>query len=149
MNSQLTWDTLTILQAELSPIAGIRLQLSPAEENNIFSVLERHPLDYRRKLHILGLFIIVTRAMQRHLESPANHQELIRSILDGDYLHSFYLQFAMKTGELDLVAHLAPAIKRIQIRRAAGDYTKEDFAAHIDQYLTREARQDSRTSKAI
>lgn len=99
----------------MSPIAGIQLYLSPAECEQLLSVLERHDLEYDRKVHLLGIYTILTVAAQRHMECVPHHPDLTRSILDGDYLYSFYLQFAVKCRELDLVAYLAPSIKKCKL----------------------------------
>ncbi len=149
MNRQLIEDTFRLLQAEMSPIAGIQLQLSPAEFEQLLSVLERHDLEYNRKVHLLGIHTILTLAAERHMECAPHHPDLTRNILDGDYLYSFYLQFAVKYRELDLVTYLAPSIKKMQIRRSNGDFAEENPAAGMEQFLNQERRQQNRTSKAI
>lgn len=149
MNKQLIEDTLRLLQAEMSPIAGIQIELSPAESEQLLSVLERHDLEYDRKVHLLGIYTILTLASERHMECIPHHPDLTRNILDGDYLYSFYLQFAVKCRELDLVAYLAPSIKKMQIRRSNGDFAEHNPAAEIEQFLIQERTQRSRTSKAI
>lgn len=149
MNSTLIVDTLRLLQAEMSPIAGIKLDLTPSDWKPLLTVLERHDLEYDRKVHLLGIYTILTVAAKRHMECVPHHQDLTRSILDGDYLYSFYLQFAVKYRELDLVAYLAPSIKQLQIKRANGDLTEHQPAAGIDQFLLQERKPQSRTSKAI
>lgn len=149
MNRKLIEDTFRLLEAETSPIAGIQLHLSPAECEHLLSVLERHDLEYERKIHLLGIYTILTVAAKRHMECVPHHPDLIRNILDGDYLYSFYLQFAVKYRELDLVAYLAPSIKKLQIARSNGDFSEQNPAAGIEQFLIQERRQRSRTSKAI
>lgn len=149
MNRQLIEDTFRLLQAEMSTIAGIQLYLSPAECEQLLSALERHDLEYNRKVHLLGIYIILTVAAQRHMECVPHHPDLTRNILDGDYLYSFYLQFAVQCRELDLVAYLAPSIKKMQIRRANGDFSEQNPAEGIEEFLLQEHRQQGRTSKAI
>ncbi|MNO61672.1 hypothetical protein D3C76_523260 [compost metagenome] len=149
MNRKLIEDSFRLLQAEMSPIAGIQLHLSPAECEQLLPVLERHDLEYDRKVHLLGIYIILTVAAQRHMECTPYHPDLTRNILDGDYLYSFYLQFAVKCRELDLVAYLAPSIKKMQIARSNGDFADQNPAAGIEEFLIQEQRQQSRTSKAI
>ncbi len=149
MNRQLIEDSIRQLQAEMSPVAGIQLDLSPAECERMLAVLERHDLEYDRKLHLLGIYSILTLAAERHMECVPHHPDLTRNILDGDYLYSFYLQFAVKCRELDLVAYLAPSVKKMQIRRSNGDFAEYNPAAGIDEFLLQESRQRSRTSKAI
>jgi hypothetical protein len=149
VNKQLIEDTLRLLHTEMSPIAGIQLQPSPAACEQLLSVLERHDLEYNRKVNLLGIYTILTLAAERHMECIPHHPDLTRNILDGDYLYSFYLQFAVKCRELDLVAYLAPSIKKMQIRRSNGDFAEQDPAAGIEQFLIQECRQRSRTSKAI
>ncbi|WP_019913858.1 hypothetical protein [Paenibacillus sp. HW567] len=149
MNRKLIEDTFRLLEAEMSPIAGIQLHLSPAECEQLLSVLERHDLEYDRKIHLLGIYTILTMAAGRHMECVPHHPDLTRNILDGDYLYSFYLQFAVKCRELDLVAYLAPSIKKLQIARSNGDFSEQNPAAGIEQFLIQERRQRSRTSKAI
>ncbi|CQR52057.1 hypothetical protein JI735_11530 [Paenibacillus sonchi] len=149
MNRKLMEDSFRLLQAEMSPIAGIQLHLSPAECEQLFSVLERHDLEYDRKVHLLGIYIILTVAAERHMECAPHHPDLTRNILDGDYLYSFYLQFAVKCRELDLVAYLAPSIKKMQIARSNGDFADQNPAAGIEEFLIQEQRQQGRTSKAI
>ncbi|NUU61753.1 hypothetical protein [Paenibacillus agri] len=149
MNNQLAQETFRLLQADMSPIAGIQLHLSPVECEQLLPVLERHDLEYSRKVHLLGIYIILTLAAKRHMECVPHHPDLTRNILDGDYLYSFYLQFAVKTRELDLVAYLAPSIKKMQIRRANGNFAEENLAVIMEEFLVREQRQQGRTSKAI
>ncbi|WNS41758.1 hypothetical protein [Paenibacillus sp. MMS20-IR301] len=149
MNKKLIEDTFRLLQAEMSPVTGIQLSLSPAECEQLLSVLERHDLEYDRKVHLLGIYIILTVAAERHMECVPHHPDLTRNILDGDYLYSFYLQFAVKCRELDLVAYLAPSIKKMQIRRSNGEFTEQNPAREFDEFLLQERRQRSRTSKAI
>jgi hypothetical protein len=149
VNKKLIEDTFRLLQAEMSPIAGIQLYLSPAECEQLLSVLERHDLEYDRKVHLLGIYTILKVAAQRHMECVPHHPDLTRNILDGDYLYSFYLQFAVKCRELDLVAYLAPSIKKMQIGRSNGDFTEHNPAQGFDEFLIQERRQGSRTSKAI
>lgn len=149
MNRKLMEDTFRLLQAEMSKVAGIQLSLSPAECEQLLSVLERHDLEYDRKVHLLGIYTILTVAAQRHMECVPHHPDLTRNILDGDYLYSFYLQFAVKCRELDLVAYLAPSIKKMQIGRSNGDFSEQNPAQEFDEFLLQERRQRSRTSKAI
>lgn len=149
MNQKITQDTFRLLQAEMSTIAGIQLSLSPAECEQLLSVLERHDLEYDRKTHLLGIYIILTVAATRHMECVPHHPNLTRNILDGDYLYSFYLQFAVKCRELDLVAFMAPSIKKMQIERSNGEFTEHNPARTLDEFLIQERRQRSRTSKAI
>ncbi|WP_238650820.1 hypothetical protein [Paenibacillus piscarius] len=149
MNNKLFEDTLRLLQAEMSEVAGIQLSLSPAECEPLLPVLERHDLEYDRKVHLLGIYIILTVAAQRHMECIPHHPDLIRNILDGDYLYSFYLQFAVKCRELDLVAYMAPMIKKMQIERSNGEFTERHTAREFDEFLIQERKQRSRTSKAI
>jgi hypothetical protein len=149
VNRQLTQDTFRLLQADMSPIAGIQLHLSPVEYARLLTVLDGHDLEYSRKVHLLGIYTILTLAASRHMDCAPHHPDLTRNILDGDYLYSFYLQFAVKYRELDLVAYLAPSIKKMQIKRANGDFAEENLAASMEQFLTRERRQQGRTSKAI
>ncbi|ETT78742.1 MULTISPECIES: hypothetical protein [Paenibacillus] len=149
MNQKIAQDTFRLLQAEMSKIAGIQLSLSPAECEQMLSVLERHDLEYDRKTHLLGIYTILTVAAQRHMECVPHHPDLTRNILDGDYLYSFYLQFAVKCRELDLVAYMAPSIKKMQIARSNGEFTEHNPARELDEFLIQERRQRSRTSKAI
>ncbi|WP_025691032.1 hypothetical protein [Paenibacillus zanthoxyli] len=147
MNRQLIGDTIRLLQAELSPIAGIQLTLSPGEGEDLLPVMEGFNLEYSRKLHLMGIYIILTQAARYHMECTANHQGLIRSVLDGDYLYSFYLQFAIKYRELDLVVHLAPFIKQQQIRRSNGDYAELNLTAEIGQFLNAESKNTANRKK--
>jgi len=149
VNRQLIEESLRLLQADMSPIAGIQLQLSPAECGRLLPVLERLNVEDSRKAPLLGIYIILTSAAQRHMECTPYHPNLTRNILDGDYLYSFYLQFAVKYRELDLVAYLAPSIKKMQIRRSNGDLAEFNLAAGMEQFLLQERRQESRTCTAI
>ncbi|NGM84417.1 hypothetical protein G5B47_18565 [Paenibacillus sp. 7124] len=149
MNRQLIGDTLRLLQAELSPIAGIQLPFSPAEGDGLLSVMDSYNLEYSRKMHFMGMYIILVLAARRHMECAEDHPDLIRNVLDGDYLYSFYLQFAIKHRELDFVVFLAPYIKQQQVRRANGDYTELDLTALIGQFLNAEFKKKRRSEKAI
>lgn len=149
MNRQLIEDSFRLLQANMSPIAGIQLQPSPAECERLLSVLESHNVVDSRKAPLLGIYIILTAAEQRHADCAPFHPNLTRNILDGDYLYSFYLQFAVKYRELELVAYLAPSIKKMQIRRSNGDLAEMNLAVGMEQFLIQEHRQQNHTSKAI
>lgn len=149
MNRQLIGDALLLLQSELSPIAGIQLSLSPGGVEKLPAILEDYNLDYGRKLRLLGLCIILDLAAGRHMQCSVDHPDLVRNVLDGDYLYSFYLQFAIKHRELDLVVYLAPFIKRQQIARANGDFAEADYARLIGRFLQTGTKKNGRLAKAI
>lgn len=150
MNKQLIEDSHRLVQDHVSPITGIELHtLSPVDCRPMLSILEHPELEYERQVHLLGIFIILSLAADRHLESSEGHPDLTRSILDGDYMYSLYLQFAIQYRELDLVAYLAPDIKRMQIRRSLGDFAHVDLTSGFRQFLAAERKERRRASKAI
>lgn len=149
MNRHLTQDALLLLQAELSPIAGIQLSFEAEEGDRLLAVLDGFEMDARRRVCLAGLYIILTEAARSHMKCNHDDQDLVRHVLDGDYLYSFYLQFAIQHRELDLVAFLAPYVKRQQIARSCGQDGETDYARLIGQYLVKEFKKSGRPAKAI
>lgn len=119
---ELIQDTFHMLQREISPDTGIQLNLPCEEAEEMASLLLEYGLPALRKTRLLSIYIAIKLALLRHSEcdDSLNGEKLTRSVLDGDYLYSFYVQLCLQWDEHDLLVRLAPVIKQIQIRRIEG-----------------------------
>lgn len=141
MKTKLMNDTFRFLQQEISPVAGIILDLSCQDLNRLISVMDPHHLSMRRQTVLLALYSLLIMAEDRHRNCSSNDADLTKRILDGDYLYSLYLQVAVKYKETGLAGHLAPVLKRQQIAFAEGKAAQLDIASHFDAFLCREYKQ--------
>ncbi|WP_249413037.1 hypothetical protein [Paenibacillus antibioticophila] len=122
---ELIQDAFQTLQREISPDTGIQLDMPCEEAEEMANLLFEYGLPTLRSTRLLSIYIAIKIALLRHSDfSNSLHGEnLTRKVLDGDYLYSFYVQLCLQWNEYDLLAHLAPVIKQIQIRRIEGsDY---------------------------
>lgn len=122
MNRELIQDACRLLQGELSPEAGIILDITHDDAAPLANLLEQYGMTAVRQCRLLAIYIAIKLALQRHsgCEDAVPGEELIRKVLDGDYLYSFYLELCLKWEEYDLLSYLAPVIKQIQIKRVEG-----------------------------
>ncbi|WP_068782840.1 hypothetical protein [Paenibacillus phocaensis] len=119
---KLIHDAYRLLQSELSPESGIKIDLPYEEATKLASILEPYDMTPLRQCQQLSIYIAIKLALQRHGECSAlaPGETLTRKVLDGDYLYSLYVELCLKWEEYDLLAHLAPMIKQLQIQRAEG-----------------------------
>lgn len=122
MKPVLFQDACRLLQGELSPEAGIHPDITAEEVEPLANLLEQYDIPRVRQRRLLTIYIAIKLALQRHsrCDHAAAGEELTRLVLDGDYLYSFYIGLCLKWEEYDLLSHLAPIIKQIQIKRAEG-----------------------------
>ncbi|MNJ70256.1 hypothetical protein D3C77_666990 [compost metagenome] len=73
---------------------------------------------------------------------------LTRKVLDGDYLYSFYVQLCLRFEEFDFLAHLAPVVKQIQIKRVEGQPEDERLIKGMEIFLRLEHHRNN-TREAI
>ncbi|XOS90533.1 hypothetical protein ACLMAB_16600 [Brevibacillus laterosporus] len=66
---------------------------------------------------------------------------MTKDILDGDYLQSFYYEYACKHGEKELVNFLAPILKQIQIRLIQGKSIERILFQRIEKFLAKTDQQ--------
>ncbi|RCX13581.1 hypothetical protein DFP94_12028 [Fontibacillus phaseoli] len=150
MNYELIQDACHLLQSELSPETGIRVTISDQDVRPFIFLLEQYDMPAIRRLRLLSIYIAIKLALQRHgdCESSDSGEVLTRKVLDGDYLYSFYLQLCLGWQEIDLLIHLAPVIKQIQIKRASGKSEDERLLKGWELFLQLE-NNPSRQSRAI
>ncbi|WP_018749802.1 hypothetical protein [Paenibacillus sanguinis] len=150
MNHHLIQDAYRLLQGECSPEAGIIVDLPALEAAPMAILLEQYDMNAERQCRLLTIYIAIKLALQRHrdCEHLAAGEELTRRVLDGDYLYSFYVELCLKWEEYDLLSHLAPVIKQIQIKRAEGRPEDERLLKGWELFLRLEHNR-STASQAI
>ncbi|MGG6311528.1 hypothetical protein [Paenibacillus macerans] len=150
MNQQLIQDAYRLLQGELSPEAGIVLDLRQEEVAPLANLLEQYDMTAARQCRLLTIYVAIKLALHRHSECEftASGDELTRKVLDGDYLYSFYLELCLKWEEYDLLSHLAPILKQIQIKRVEGRPEDERLLKAWELFLQLENNR-STASRAI
>ncbi|MCR8844676.1 adenylate kinase and related kinase [Paenibacillus sp. SC116] len=127
MITQFIQDMYEQLERELPQQAGIQLS---ADLHNIrlqdMAVRLHHvEMAHKERLALLGCYALVLLSLRIHDQLPTDPAAAGRSVLDGDFIMSFYLQFALRHGFIDLIAELAPVIKQVQIKRAEQKLTDE------------------------
>lgn len=137
MNVELIQNASHLLRGELSPEAGIELDLPIAAIQPYALLLEQSDMPALRRQRLLSIYIAIKLALQRHgeCEGTGGGEALVRKVLDGDYLYSLYVQLCLKWGEIDLLAKLAPVIKQLQIQRAEGPVDDDRLLTSLDQYV--------------
>lgn len=150
MKSELFQDALLLLQKEISPETGIILDLKEEDVLPLIDLLQQYPLSPHRQHRLLSIYIAIKFALLRHecCTESASGEQLTRSVLDGDYLYSLYMQLGLKWEEYDLLTHLASLIKRIQINQVEGTPVEDLLLTGWGVYLQLEDRR-KRSSKAI
>lgn len=119
---ELIQDAFQTLHREISPDTGIQLNMPCEEAEEMADLLLEHDLPTLRSTRLLSIYIAIKIALLRHSDfsDALNGEQLTRKVLDGDYLYSFYVQLCLQWNEYDLLTHLAPVIKQIQLRRIEG-----------------------------
>lgn len=137
MNVELIQNASHLLRGELSPEAGIELDLPIAAIQPYALLLEQSDMPMLRCQRLLSIYIAIKLALQRHgeCEGTGGGEALVRKVLDGDYLYSLYVQLCLKWGEIDLLAKLAPVIKQIQIQRAEGQADDDRLLTSLELYV--------------
>lgn len=137
MNPKLIEDAYRLLQGELSPETGIIVDLPYPEAAPLATLLEQYDMPQVRQCRLLSIYIAIKLALQRHSEcsSLAPGETLTRKVLDGDYLYSFYVELCLQWEEFNLLGHLAPIIKQLQIKRAQGHPEDERLLKAWERFL--------------
>ncbi|MFD1177386.1 hypothetical protein ACFQ3W_13910 [Paenibacillus puldeungensis] len=150
MKLKLFQDACHLLQGELSPEAGIHLDLSQEEVAPLVNLLEQYDMPTVRQCRLLSIYIAIKLALQRHIgcDNTESGEFLTRKVLDGDYLYSFYVQICLKWEEYDLLSYMAPVIKQIQIKRVEGRPEDDRLLKGWELFLQLENNRRP-TSKAI
>ncbi|ARF68069.1 hypothetical protein B7C51_09855 [Paenibacillus larvae subsp. pulvifaciens] len=120
MDTQLITKTIRQLHKELSPEAAIVLDQTEYLARDLAEQLSRTGMPEERKIAVLGCYIVLQLALERHSGLQADNPGLTKRILDGDYLLSFYYDFAILHKETGLTEFLASVNKNIQIQQALG-----------------------------
>ncbi|AWB43247.1 hypothetical protein DCC85_02705 [Paenibacillus sp. CAA11] len=147
--TELIQDAINLLQGELSPEAGIVLDISQEQLLPMAQMLQRSSITKTRQTRLLSLYLAIKFALLRHDCCQGSGMELTRSVLDGDYLYSFYMQLALKWGEYDLLQALARTVKQIQIHRTEGHPADELLLKGMKNFLQLEAERNHPTVQAI
>lgn len=141
-------DAFHILKGELAPEAGISLDLKEDDVLPMCNLLERYDLPALRQCRILSIYSAIKIALLRHSSTSCSGEELTRKVLDGDYLYSLYVQLCLKWEEYNLLSHLAPIIKVIQIKRADCKPEDDRLIKGFELFLQLELNRSTR-SQAI
>ncbi|MDU4698527.1 MAG: hypothetical protein E6Y08_22170 [Paenibacillus sp.] len=147
MKFQLIQDAYRLLQGELSPEAGIQIDLPYEEATPLADLLLQYDMTPALQRQRLSIYIAIKLAMQRHSEcsSLAPGEALTRKVLDGDYLYSFYVELCLKWEEFDLLVYLAPIIKQLQIKRVEGRSEDERLLKAWELFLQLENNRSTAT----
>lgn len=137
MITALIQDAFHLLQGEMSPETGITLDLKQEDVLPAALLLSEYDMTAERQIRLLSIYIAIKLALQRHqdchLLEPGD--VLTRKVLDGDYLYSFYVQLCLRYEEFDLLTHLAPTVKQIQIKRVEGHPEDERLTKGFEVFL--------------
>ena len=136
MNDIMIREALERLQAEIDPVTRIRLKPEKSVLVEALTVFERCRVEPLRRPRLLAIYTILASAFARHSEPlELDDTELTRRILDGDYLYSLYIQYALKCKEESLLRELSPFVKKIQIARALGQDEQVPLLSAFEQIL--------------
>lgn len=151
MITALIQDAYRLLQGEISPETGIILDREPKEALPAAQLLIKYDLPEERRIRLLSIYIAIKLALLRHqdchLIEPGD--VLTRQVLDGDYLYSFYVQLCLSCEEFDLLTHLAPTVKQIQIKRVDGRPEDERLEKAFEVFLRLEHHRNHGERRAI
>ena len=136
MNDIMIREALERLQAEIDPVTRIRLKPEKSVLVEALTVFERCGVEPLRRPRLLAIYTLLASAFARHSEPlELDDTELTRRILDGDYLYSLYIQYALKCKEESLLRGLSPFVKKIQIARALGRDEEVPLLSAFEQIL--------------
>lgn len=149
IDRRLIQDTLSMLRQQIDSDTAIRLADDVHLLERLAAVVEKTGLHRQRKLTILGGYLLLQQAVLKHQDLLEGQNDVLtRSILDGDYLMGAYYKLLSQHKELDLLSHLAPVYKKLQLSllmgRPAQRAMREVYTA-FRQYLDR-ADQEAMTS---
>ncbi|MCR8961939.1 hypothetical protein O0550_01760 [Brevibacillus halotolerans] len=134
-------ESLQKLEKQMSPQAGITLEVDRRLMEEMGHLLDSFELSSARKEHIFGCYVLLQSAFRKHKKLTFDNPCLTKDILDGDYLQSFYYEYACKHGEKDFVNFLAPILKQIQIRLIQGKSIERILFQRIEKFLTKTEQQ--------
>lgn len=140
MNRQLLQEVKHLLEQQLPADAAIHLSMVhiQPELHAMADNLSAYEMEHRDRCVILGSYWLLLQAIHTHRNlSQQDPQEIARAVLDGDFLQSFYLQFAMRHQHTDLVIHLAPVLKQIFIKQAEGNYSHDLLTPQLYSYISK------------
>ncbi|OWA35200.1 hypothetical protein B9G55_11035 [Saccharibacillus sp. O16] len=137
MNDTMIREALERLQAEIDPVTHIWLEPEQTMLVEALNVFKRCGVEPLRLPRMLAIYILLASALERHADPLSlDDPELTRRILDGDYLYSLYIQYALTCREEPLLRGLAPFVKKIQIARALGRSAEIRLLHAFEQVLT-------------
>lgn len=148
MNIKLVHDAIHLFQGEISPETGIILDLKDEDVLPMADLLLRYDLPSDRQSRLISIYIAIKLALQRHRSCEGSRENLTRKVLDGDYLYSFYIELCLHWEEYELLTHLAPIIKQMQIKVIEGNPEDERLLKGWELFLQLENNR-RRTSQAI
>ncbi|QDX92904.1 hypothetical protein EEL32_21820 [Brevibacillus laterosporus] len=134
-------ESLQKLEKQMSPQACITLDVDRRLLEEMRHLLDSFELSSARKEHIFGCYVLLQAAFRKHKKLTIENPSLTKDILDGDYLQSFYYEYAFQHGERDLVNFLAPVLKQIQIRKIQGKSTERILLQRMEKFLTKTDQQ--------
>lgn len=100
--------------------------------------LTAYEMEHRNRCIYMGCYWLLIQSLDTHKELPIVPQAAGRAVLDGDFLMSFYLQFALKHKKLDLITVLASTLKRLQIRHTEGIFEDEPLFIRFSHYIDKQ-----------
>lgn len=114
----LLYETIAMLRQHIDASAEVALDAEESDEwlQDVVRLLHQYNMAASRKMHVLGCCVLLRQAVRSHRELALDDNEaLTRGILGGDYLIGLYYRFGMKCKEWQLLLHLAPFHKKLQI----------------------------------
>ena len=151
MNRQLLQETRLLLEQQLPSDAAIRLctEHMQSELDTMANLITLYDIEHHDRCVLLGCYWLLLQAMRTHEHLPHEPQATARAVLDGDFLQSFYLQFAMRHQCTDLISTLAPDLKLMQIRRAEGSQEGETLHMLFSSYLAKRYSRRQRSKQRL
>lgn len=135
MDTRLIQETLSLLQQQLSPQAGIKLEPDGTMLEEMASLLHACRLVRSRQLAVLGSYALLRMSLSRHRRlSGLEGAALTKCILDGDYLLGVFYRFVAQCNEQQLPLFLAPTLKRLQISIVEGGTFEESLTELLNVF---------------
>jgi hypothetical protein len=145
VDRRLIQDTLGMLRQQIDPDTAIRLADDVHLLERLAAVVEKTGLHKHRKMTILGGYLLLQQAVLKHQDVLEGQNDVLtRSILDGDYLMGAYYKLLSQHQELDLLSHLAPVYKKLQLSLLMGRPVKRamrEVYAAFREYLDQADRE--------